>query len=232
MTFLKNLAWFLPFLSFGVFGFADDNGGNGDDDKKKGQDDPNKDKGKDKDDDDDDLDPKIKEIQKDPDAVAALLRAKRDANSQAKKFRLELEDLKSKQKDADDKALKDQEKYKELAEKKEAELNEKEILFKAQLILLALKAEAGKQGIIDADLVALIPVDDIEVKDDFSLEGIQEAVEAFKEKKPDFFKEGDDEDPDKKPGDSKRPNLRDKVKGTQEGLSPLRRIAKGLEKKK
>jgi len=209
-----------------------------DQDKNKNKDNgkENGDKGKDQ----QDIDPTIASIMKDPDAVAKLLQTKRAANAEAKQLRLEKEALEQKQKDAENAKLKEEGKYKDLAEKAETDLKTKDAAFRIRIIKMALKIEAAKQGISDPDLIELIDTAEAKIDDSYNVLNAEDVINAFKEKKPAFFEkkeEGDDEDngPGKVEGD-KSPSLRDKVKkGYKEGESAHSRLARsysGETKKK
>jgi len=197
--------------------------------EKKDQDDP-KDKGEKKDDGQKDqkgqLDPKIAEIMKDPDAVQALLDQKRAANAEAKKFREKIEEIENAKKKSDEDALKDQGKFKELAETAQREKGEAEARFKTKAIELALKTEAIRQGIIDPADVKLADASQVKVDKEWNVEGAKEAVEALKAAKVYLFekKEGAPLPPGQKPG------LRGQV--NEGNLTPLQRIERGLAQKK
>jgi hypothetical protein len=233
MSILEILAWILPLVSFGVLGFADTGGGDGDGDGNGGGDDDGDGNGAG--DGDDKTDPSIKEIMGSPDSVKDLLEKKRAANAEAKKYRLQLEKVKKDQAEADAKKLKDQEKYKELSEKLQGEKETAEGKFKTQVVKLALRIEASKQGITDPDLIDLIDTSDVKISEDYEVENAAEVITAFKEKKPNFFKkEGDDDDDDQgnKGPEDRKPDLHSKVKGTKEGLTPDQRISSYFQKKK
>jgi len=175
----------------------------------------------------DQVDPKIAELQKDPDAVASILEAKRKANAEAKAYREKLEKLEKEQQEAANKALEEQGKYKELNEKLKTEKDEIIVKFKAKIVEMALTNEAIKAGISDPDVVAIIDVKDVKIDDDFNVENAAEIIEAFKEAKPHFF--GDvKEDGDSLPPNNPKPGLT-KVKGNFQDLNPIQRMAQGLK---
>jgi hypothetical protein len=133
------------------------------------------------------IDPKIADIMKDPDAVKALLEAKRGANAEAKKFREQLEAIKTDQAKRDDASLQEQGKFKELAEKattKSAALQE---AFIKRTKTIALMIEAMKEGIIDPDGIKLADDSGLVVGDDFAVEGASDAIKKLKEAKPYLF---------------------------------------------
>lgn len=168
---------------------------------------------------------KIAELMKDPDAVHALLAAKRAANEEAKQYRLKLEAIEQKQKEAEEAALKEQGKFKELAETAQREKAEVETKFKAKLVTLALMTEAIRQGIVDPDGVKLVDTSQVKVDKDWNIEGAKEAIEALKAAKPYLFEKKEGAAPP--PGE--RPSLRGQ--GKEESLTPLQKIEKGLMKK-
>jgi hypothetical protein len=187
--------------------------------EKKDQDDSKK-EGDKKDDKDqkDQIDPKLAELMKDPDAVQALLAAKRAANDEAKQYRLKLEAIEQKKKEADEAALKEQGKFKELAETAQREKAEAEARFKTKLVELALMTEAVKLGIVDADGVKLADASQVKVDNNWNVQGAKEAIEALKAAKSYLFekKEGAPLPPAQKPG------LRGQ--GKEEKLTPHERM--------
>jgi len=234
---MTEILTILSLAFFVVIGFAagsDDDGGGGDgDDKNKNQ----TDDGGNGDDDDDDEpgedDQKIKDIQKDPDAVKKLLEAKRKANAEAKKHRIEAEKLQKEKQKAEDEKLKEEKKFQELAEKKEQELEDSKVKFIRQAKLSALKAEALKKehGIVDVDLVNLINLDEVEIDENYVVTNAPDVIEDFKEKKPDFFKKEDGDDKTPPEGD-KKPGIREKVLGTgKETEKPGQGITSYFKKK-
>ncbi len=178
-------------------------------------------------------DKKLESMVKDKDAAKALIEAKRKANAEAKEYRIKLEEIQKKQGEADDETLKEQKKFEELANKKDIELKEKEEKFIKQTKIAALKMEAIKQNIQDADDVRLIDLESVKIDDAYNVENAQEVIEEFKESKSHLFKGDDDEDDETKLADgSGAPNLRDKVKGgASEGESPHTRAANFFTKK-
>lgn len=108
------------------------------------------------------IDPKIADIMKDPDAVEALLEAKRAANAEAKEYRKQLEAIK-------------------------AEQVKRDAAFIGRTKQIALMIEAMKEGIIDPDAIKLADDSALVVGDDFSVEGASEAIAKLKEAKPYLF---------------------------------------------
>lgn len=83
--------------------------------------------------------------------------------------------------------LKKQGQFKELLEKEQAK-NES---FQKQIVKAQLQAFAFKEGIIDDDLIDVIPIDKIKVttvNDSIQVSGAEEAVKAYKASKPHLFK--------------------------------------------
>jgi hypothetical protein len=180
------------------------------------------------------IDPEVLAIMKDPAAVAHLVGQKRAANAEAKEARLKLEKLEKDRKDADDKALQEQGKHKELAEKYKAEAEGLKKTYAGQRVDFELKFEAQKAGIIDAgDAVRLCDRAGLKLSDDFAaVEGAKEAVEALKKAKPYLFGEVDGEKIPP-PGIGKA-SLKQGTPGQPPigSISPMERIAMGLEGKK
>ncbi len=183
-------------------------------------------------------DKKLESMVKDKDAAKALIEAKRKANAEAKEYRLKLEEITKKQGEADDEKLKKDNKYKELSEKQDAEMKEDKVKFTKRAKIEALKTEAIKQNIKDADDVRLIDLGGVKIDDSYNVENAQEVVEEFKGNKAHLFKGDDDDDDETKLAESNRtPNLRDKVAGgvAKEGESPHSRATSffsNLKKKK
>lgn len=139
------------------------------------------------------IDPEVEAIAKDHKAVKALLDAKRAANAEAKELRLKQEAADKLKKEQEETALKEQNKFKELAERKGEELKTHRSAFDKRLVDLHLKIEAESAGAVDADaVIALVGRTDIKVGDDYEVGGIKEAVEALKKGKPHLFKAADD----------------------------------------
>lgn len=133
-------------------------------------------------------DDQIANIMKDPEAIKALLEAKRAANAEAKELRLKQEALDKAKKETDEKALAEQGKFKELAEQKEREKATLKDSFTKRLIDTHLKIEAQSAGALDEDaVIALAGRADIKVGDDFEVVGAKEAVAALKKAKPQLF---------------------------------------------
>lgn len=174
----------------------------------------------------DEIDPKIAEIMKDPDAVQALLEAKRAANAEAKKYREKLEALEAERKKIEEEKMKEQGKFQELAESLKKEKEELEKKFREMLIWRALENEAIRQGIVDPEGVKLADLSLVKIDKDYQIEGVKEAIEKLKKEKSYLFekKEGAAPPPGEKPGFRK--NL-----SSEENLTPEQRLARALMKK-
>lgn len=137
------------------------------------------------------LDPTIVALMKDPDAIANLLKTKRDSNAEAKAYRLKLEAKDKAETEAKEAALKEQGKFKELAESAQSESKKALSSFMKKLADLTIKNEAIALNSIDPDLVVLaVDRAGIKVSDDLeTVEGVKEAVTALAKSKPHLFKE-------------------------------------------
>ncbi len=175
------------------------------------------------------IDPKIAELMKDPDAIAELLKTKRSANAEAKTYREKLEALEKKRQDDEKKALEDQGKFKDLAEKEKGEKVELAKRFSERAIVNELKTEALKAGIINSDDVALADRSAVKADENFVVTGAAEAIEALKKSKPYLFTAADDRTPMPPPG-APPPKLKDKLFNPNlESESPEARITRGFE---
>lgn len=172
-----------------------------------------------------DIDPEVAELMKDPVGIKKVLGALKKANKEAETRRLKAaEDEK--------KALEEQGKFKELAEKEKARAEASAASFKVQRIALELRLEAIKAGAIDPeDVVALCDRAAITITDDFAtVAGAKEAVEALKTKKAHLFKATDGGTP---PPGARPPAPRAGfgTVGDFDKASPRDLITRGLEKK-
>jgi hypothetical protein len=178
---------------------------------------------------DDGIDPTIAALMKSPDEIAALLKTKRDANAEAKSYRLKLEAKEKAETEAKEATLKEQGKFKELAESAKTESEKAITNFKKKLVDLTLKNEAIALNSIDPDL-AVLAVDraGIKISDDLeTVEGAKEAVAALAKAKPHLFTEIGGIPP---PGTPK-PHLKGILQPVA-GESTHSRITRGLEGKK
>lgn len=155
------------------------------------------------------IDPKIADIMKDPDAVKALLEAKRGANAEAKKFREQLEAIQKDQAKREDAAMLEQGKFKELAEKATKKSEALQSAFVGRTKKIALMIEAMKEGIVDPDGIKLADDSGLVVDDDFNVEGASDAIKKLKEAKPYLFSDPAKQNPD---GDgAPRPAIRGRI---------------------
>ncbi len=178
-------------------------------------------------------DDQIAQIMKDPEAIKALLEAKRAANAEAKELRLKQEAADKVKKDQEEAALKEQNKFKELAEKKEGELTAAKSAFNKRLIDTHLKIEALAAGALDEDaVIALAGRTDIKVGENFEVTGVKEAVEALKKGKPHLFGKPDDKKvaPPRTGVPAPRGGFSTEIDVTK--MSARELMAKGLEQKK
>jgi len=163
----------------------------------------------------DKIDPTIKSIiDGGADAIAKLLEAKRTANAEAKEQRLALEKINAEKSEAEKKKLEEEGKFKELAEKSEAEATALKKKTQELFIDQALQVEAMKQGIIDIDGIKLADRSKVSIDETHNVTGAEEAIKDLMTRKPYLF------DPDKKPdfiplpggeGSEFKPGLRQKV---------------------
>lgn len=159
------------------------------------------------------IDPTIKSIMDGgADAIAKLLEAKRTANAEAKDHRLALEKINIEKSDAEKKQLEADGKYKELAEKAEAEATALKKKTDELFIDQALQVAAMKEGIVDIDGTKLADRSKITIDEAHNVTGAEEAIKALKTDKPYLF------DPDKKAdyvprpgGGDFKPGLREKI---------------------
>ncbi len=176
-----------------------------------------------------DVDPEVAELQKDPARIKSVLKALAKANKEAETRRLKL--------DADEKkALEEQGKFKELAERAKTDLETAKTAFSKRLVDVLLRAEAVSLGTVDADAVmALADRTGIKVSGDGfeTIEGVKEAVEALKKAKAYLFGETENKGGDTPPPDGGRPVH---GKGGADGfdvnkMTPRQLMELGLKKK-
>ena len=179
------------------------------------------------------IDPTIKSIlDGGADAVAKLLEAKRTANAEAKEQRLALEKINAEKSKAEKKKLEDEGKFKELAEKAEAEATALKEKTNELFIDQALQVEAIKEGIIDIDGTRLADRSKITIDESHDVTGAEEAIKDLMTRKPYLF------DPDKKKdvfprpgGGDFKPGLREKVNVTgDDKRSPHEKVATFFDK--
>ena len=177
------------------------------------------------------LDPTIAALMKDPDAIANLLKTKRDSNAEAKAYRLKLEAKDKAETEAKEATLKEQGKFKELAESAKAESVKALASFIKRLADLTIKNEAIALDAIYPDVVVLaVDRAGIKVSADLeTVEGAKEAVELLKKSKPDLFREaGSSGTP---PPGTPKPHLKGILQPVA-GESVYDRITRGLAGKK
>ena len=176
------------------------------------------------------IDPTIAALIKDPDAIADLLKTKREANAEAKAYRLKLEAKEKAETEAKEAVLKEQGKFKELAESAKTENAKILSRFTKKLVDLTLKNEAIALNSIDPDLVVLaVDRAGVKVSDDLeTVEGAKEAVTALAKAKPHLFEEVK---PGTPPPGTPRPHLKGILQPAA-GESVRDRITRGLEGKK
>jgi hypothetical protein len=174
----------------------------------------------------------IESLQKDPTGIAKILQEKREANAEAKSYRLKLKEIEEAEAKKQEEALKEQNKWKELAEQREKQINDLKEHNRLSSIQTALEKEALKQGVIDTDVVGVVDVDQFVKYDDKTgkVEGVEEAIKDLKKKKPHFFKTPEKkEEPSKPKVDNSTPSLTT-VKDSSK-LTPRQKISQGLEER-
>lgn len=130
----------------------------------------------------------IKELRSESIGRKEAIKSEKAARADAERERDELKNAQKKATDdAERKRLEEEGKWKELAEKNQKDLDETIKTYQNRTIKAELKAAAQAAGIIDADLADLIPKDKITVNDKGEIQGISEAVEVFKQSKPNLF---------------------------------------------
>lgn len=115
---------------------------------------------------------------------AAKLNEVKNENQEMKS---KLSELESEKKNQEEAKLKEQGKYKEVAEQKDTELK----TLQAQLIRQEIRLQAIKAGIIDPDVASLINADSVKRTETGEIIGAEEAVRKFKEEKSNLFSDGD-----------------------------------------
>jgi hypothetical protein len=165
-------------------------------------------------------------------AMKAMRDSKRDATGEAKKLRLKLEAEDKAKKDAEDKALAEQGKYKELADKHKKDADDAKATLTRRLIDFELRLIAVQAGAIDAaDVLKLCDREGVKVGEDGeTVTGAREAVDALKKSKPFLFhgEGGDKIDPPGSPNPGLKTTL---ITPDPTSMSPLDRISKGLKDK-
>jgi len=134
------------------------------------------------------------------------------------KLQKQLADFNKAQKDAEEKKLAEQGKYKELLEQREKEIETLTGRIQAQTANNAIASEATKAGAIDNDAVlALVDKNEIQIVDGkIDSEQVKKAVESLKESKPYLF------------GEQPKPNIGNKG-GAGDGDTNTKRTYKRSE---
>jgi hypothetical protein len=140
-------------------------------------------------------DKQIAEFMKDPEAIKRLISERNSYFGESRKYLNDLNKFEKAKQEAEQKALEEQGKFKELSEKHKAEAEDLKKRFAGQRLDFELKLEAQAAGIIDAgDAVRLCDRAGLKLSDDFAtVEGAKEAVEALKKTKPYLFAEAEGE---------------------------------------
>lgn len=130
----------------------------------------------------------IKELRGETMSRKETIKAEKAARADAERERDELKAATKKATDdAERKRLEEEGNWKELAEKNKKQLDDTVKEYQTRAMRAEIKVAAQAAGIIDPDLVDLIPKDKITFNDKGEIQGISEAVEAFKAAKPNLF---------------------------------------------
>lgn len=136
---------------------------------------------------------KLEVIKKDPDLLKLFehnLKAKREANQEAKANREKLEKLENERKAKEEEALAKKGEFESLYKKSKEELTAKDQKIKDMLIQKELGIHAVQLGIKNADYLKLFDVNDLEVDlDSLTVKNVESKLKKFKETYPDFFGE-------------------------------------------
>ena len=154
--------------------------------------------------------------------IAHSLDAKRGANAEAKKYREELEALKSQQ-DAENKSkLEKKGEFEKLYQEANEKLSQKDQKIKDALIKGELARLAGSNGLAKAEYLRLLDASKLEVDlDTLTVKGAEEVFKSFKESNPELFKQA------QVPGtDGGQPKIRKGEVGDLEELKALEIRAK------
>ena len=120
----------------------------------------------------------------------ALLTELTNKKSELNDFKGKYETLQSEKDTREAEEMKKQGHFKELLEKEQ----QKNQSFQKQVLKAQLQTFAFKEGILDDDLIDMIPTDKIKVttvNDSIQVSGAEEAVKAYKAAKPHLFKPAD-----------------------------------------
>lgn len=97
------------------------------------------------------------------------------------------DEIATKEKKAQEESLKEQQKFKELAELKEKENADLKIMFNAQKIEAALKTKALQMGINDPNDIKLVDSGKVVLNDAGEVQGVDECLTALQKSKPYLF---------------------------------------------
>jgi len=136
---------------------------------------------------------KLEIIRKDKDLLKLLehnLKAKREANQEAKANREKLEKLEADKKAKEEESLKKKGEFESLYNKSKEELTAKDQKIKDLLIQKSIEVQAVQLGIKKASYLKLLDVDELEVDlETLTVKNVESTLKKFKEENPDFFGE-------------------------------------------
>ena len=143
----------------------------------------------------DKIDPTIAALMKDPDGIAKLLGQKRKANAEAKESRLKVEAFETKQKETEQKQLKEAGEFEKLSESLKTDNLAMKEKFSTKIVEMAL-ITAGSLGKMKTPTDALFASrDGIKFDaDTYDVEGATEAIEQLKKDKPYLFDDAEEEE--------------------------------------
>jgi chromosome segregation ATPase len=147
-----------------------------------------------------DVDPEVAELQKDPARIKSVLKALAKANKEAETRRLQL--------DADEKkALEEQGKFKELAERAKTETQALKDELTNLRMTMAIEQAALEAGATKLSAVSrVLDRSGIKASEDAkSFEGVKEAIDALKKEIPELFGGSEDKGGDTPPPDGSKP---------------------------
>lgn len=116
------------------------------------------------------------------------LKAKREANNEAKTHREKLEKLEAEKKAKEEEALAKKGEFESLYKKSKEELSAKDVKIKDMLIQKEIGIQAVQMGLKKASYLKLLDTDSLEVDlDSLTVKNVDSALKKFKEENPDFF---------------------------------------------
>lgn len=134
---------------------------------------------------------KLELIKNDPTLLKLFdhtLKAKREANLEAKTHREKLEKLEADKKTRDEEALVKKGEFESLYKKSKEELTAKDVKIKEMLIQKEIGMQAVQMGIKKASYLKLLDTDSFEVDlESLTVKNVDNALKKFKEENPDFF---------------------------------------------